>query len=943
MAAFPGGVMVGEQPFIVPSKRISSRTPPQTLTPGARVGRYQIGKVLRLGRAGVTYRARDTARGGDVALKEYLPVDIAARRSDLNVLPRSLQHVDDFVWGRDRFLAEARALAALAAASTPGIVGVDDCLEANGTAYQVTAPPPRETLASWLMREGPLEPDRMARLLAPLLEGLAQAHAAGVLHLDIKPANIALDDQGFARLFDFGGARAALAARLPASSGMPVTGYTAIEQLTFRETGPATDIYALAATLYESISGTQPPPATRRPAERLAAVPRKAAKAHGPRLLSAIQAGLAVEPLERPASIAAWRSMLDEAVPAAPISASTLRATPTPARPAAQSPPQSSLDAALAMAFTAPIAPGPIAAGPIPPGPIASRPIAAAPIAPAPITPAPITPAPIAPAPIAVAPVAVAPVAAGNVGAVAPPIAPLPAHAPAATVAVARDNGLASPVTSLLPGMQTETTVLTFDHLVAPRSIEPPVGTVAPPIAVRPPEPPSRTGAQAPTAASPVVTEAAMAASLRAIADAVAAAAPVPGVPRAATGAPSPAAVPKTKVTPVHADPQARLSAIASSRPAAPAVAAERGSSRPWERWKIALTATLAFATIPAGVAGYYVALPPSPVPPAAVLAPAADRLRGPSEAQSAAEAGRRAQAERDAARRRAEERADAEARRSVAAQAEAAAQQAAAESEARRQAEAAARQAAADSEARHQAEAAARQAAARQAAEADAEARRQADAATRRAEETAAAEAAARRREEEARAADDESRSEAQARLATAADARRRIEADYARAAAAQAQAEAEARQEAAAAEAALKMSNRDKRRVQVALTSLGHDTYGSDGMFGQRTRKMIAAWQKSRGEFESGYLTSPDLALLWVQAAPALARYERQLALEEQRRQEEEKRLAADAAAQPPATVIEPSPPAVGPPPVLSPPAAPLPQASQTPPPTPSARPQQ
>ncbi|HKU94918.1 MAG TPA: protein kinase, partial [Vineibacter sp.] len=794
MAAFLGEVMASDQPSIVSPKRTPNRTPPQTLTPGARVGRYQVSKVLRLGRAGITYRARDTACGRDVALKEYLPVDIAARRSDLSVLPRQLQHVDDFVWGRDRFVDEARALAALAAAATPGIVGVDDALEANGTAYIVTALPARETLASWLMREGPLAPDRLARLLVPLLDGLAQAHAAGVLHLDIKPTNIALDDQGFARLFDFGGARAALAARLPSSSAMPATAYTAIEQSTFRAVGPFTDVYGLAATLYECIGGIAPPPAIKRPAERLAAVPRKAAKAHGPRLLSAIQAGLALEPAERPASIAAWRPMLDEALAAVGVGMPLRSAATSPAGMPSQPPrPTAPLDAFPVLAFAPPFAP-PTASAVVPPSvpPRVHSPVETlavprgsvhvTPATPPFTSPPAATPAPMGdstpmapahphdraqtlaasldsvratpaapPAPIVdstpVAPPAVSAhihnrgeTLAASLDSVRATPAALPSTSPPATTPAPMVDSapVAPPAVRAHVHDQSETPTASLDSVrarpAAPLSTNPPAATpvptvdsipVAPPLAELPaamgdrpsaspdaplfvsvpmqattlvfdyasPAPPPladagpRTVAPATTAvpSSSVVTDAAMAASLRAIADAVAAAGPATAAPPGAALKRPPAvpSVPKTatagQVAPVHADPLARPSALApNGRPAA--AAAPRGS-RPWERWKIALTATLAFATIPAGVAGYYVALPPSPTAPP-IVTPAADRLRAPSGTPAAAEASRRAQAEADAARRRAQEQADAEARRTAAAQAEAAARQAEAEAE---------------------------------------------------------------------------------------------------------------------------------------------------------------------------------------------------------------------------------------------------------------------
>ena len=103
---------------------------------------------------------------------------------------------------------------------------------------------------------------------------------------------------------------------------------------------------------------------------------------------------------------------------------------------------------------------------------------------------------------------------------------------------------------------------------------------------------------------------------------------------------------------------------------------------------------------------------------------------------------------------------------------------------------------------------------------------------------EDARAEALARARVDAARRARDE---QAQA------EARRRAEDQAARAAAEKAQAEAQARKDAPAVEAALKLSDRDKRRVQVALTALGHDTYGADGVLGSRTRAMISAWLQS------------------------------------------------------------------------------------------------
>ncbi|HJQ55749.1 MAG TPA: SUMF1/EgtB/PvdO family nonheme iron enzyme, partial [Vineibacter sp.] len=138
----------------------------------------------------------------------------------------------------------------------------------------------------------------------------------------------------------------------------------------------------------------------------------------------------------------------------------------------------------------------------------------------------------------------------------------------------------------------------------------------------------------------------------------------------------------------------------------------------------------------------------------------------------------------------------------------------------------------------------------------------RQAEEAARRvAAEKAQADAEARRQADEAARA----RAEAAAREKADAEARVRSEAD--------------ARRQAEAAEVALRLMEPDRRRVQIALTSLGHDTAGSDGAFGPRTRQMIAAWQKKQSEPETGYLTAAQWALLQQQAAAALAKHDEDL----------------------------------------------------------------
>ena len=232
------------------------------LPAGTRLRGYELKSILGQGAFGITYRARDLTLNRDVAIKEYLPTTLALREGRTTVLPRSPDHAEQFAWGRERFLEEARTLARLD--RTPGIVRVHDFLEANGTAYMVMGLVEGETLNKRLMREQRLTPEGVDRLLFPLLDGLEEVHAIGFLHRDIKPANVMVDGRGRPTLIDFGAARAAMAGRSTTMTAIFTPGYAAAEQYTSAELGPWTDIYGLSATLYHAVTGKIPPSAIER-------------------------------------------------------------------------------------------------------------------------------------------------------------------------------------------------------------------------------------------------------------------------------------------------------------------------------------------------------------------------------------------------------------------------------------------------------------------------------------------------------------------------------------------------------------------------------------------------------------------------------------------------------------------------------------------------------
>ena len=277
-----------------------------TLPAGTRLRNYELISVLGHGGFGITYYARDTTLGREVAVKEYLPTSLALRENGTMVVPRSTQLAEDFIWGRERFLAEARILATLE--GVPSIVRVYDFLEANGTAYMVMALARGETLEQRLKRDKQLPAAIIERLLDRLLGGLEEVHKAGFLHRDVKPANIILDAKDNPTLIDFGASRAAMADRTSALTAIFTPRYAAAEQLTSDKQGPWTDIYSLSATLYHAITGHAPPSSLERalndsyePLAKLQPAGFSAAT------LQRIDAGLALRAKDRPQSIALWR------------------------------------------------------------------------------------------------------------------------------------------------------------------------------------------------------------------------------------------------------------------------------------------------------------------------------------------------------------------------------------------------------------------------------------------------------------------------------------------------------------------------------------------------------------------------------------------------------------------------------------------------------------
>ena len=298
------------------------------LPKGYRLREYELVRVLGFGGFGLTYLGFDHNLDKGVALKEYLPSDIAARSSGYSVGPQASTFREDFEWGLRRFLDEARTLARF---DHRQIVKVHQFFEAHGTAYIVMEYAEGETLSERLARQGTLSEAELLAMVLPLLDGLDVVHRANVLHRDIKPGNIIIrDEDGSPVLLDFGSARQAIGAKSRSVTSVVTPGYAPIEQYSTRgEQGPWTDLYALGGVCYRALTGQVPEDATDRMLDdRLVSVGALCGERVSAGVADAIDWALSVNKDDRPQSIGAWRGAL---LGSAPVAA----AIPTASEPVA--------------------------------------------------------------------------------------------------------------------------------------------------------------------------------------------------------------------------------------------------------------------------------------------------------------------------------------------------------------------------------------------------------------------------------------------------------------------------------------------------------------------------------------------------------------------------------------------------------------------------------
>ena len=242
-------------------KHMEYALPPETIL----AGKYMAGRVLGQGGFGITYIGWDIPLERKVAIKEYYPSGQVSRSPGTRNLTwysseQSLHARQD---GMQMFLKEARKM--VKADSIPGVVRVLDLFQENGTAYIVMEFVEGETLKARLLRDGPMDWETAKKIFRPVISAMEQVHAFGLIHRDLSPDNLMLLPDGSVKILDLGAAKDLSLNSGASSMQVAKSGFSPLEQYIQRGgSGTWTDVYAMAATIYYTLTGTLIPGAVER-------------------------------------------------------------------------------------------------------------------------------------------------------------------------------------------------------------------------------------------------------------------------------------------------------------------------------------------------------------------------------------------------------------------------------------------------------------------------------------------------------------------------------------------------------------------------------------------------------------------------------------------------------------------------------------------------------
>nr|WP_325186624.1 protein kinase [uncultured Oscillibacter sp.] len=220
--------------------------------------RYIVGRVLGQGGFGITYLAFDTQLQAKVAVKEYMPGEMATRTGTAVSVMMDTK-AEDFIYGAERFREEARTLAKFI--GHPNIAGVSSYFDENGTSYFVMDYIEGVSFKNYIANNGgKVSVDETLNVMIPVLRALTAVHAEGFIHRDVTPDNIYISKDGNVKLLDFGSARYSIGDKSKSLDVILKVGYAPKEQYTRRgRQGPYTDVYSCAACFYAALTGYLPP------------------------------------------------------------------------------------------------------------------------------------------------------------------------------------------------------------------------------------------------------------------------------------------------------------------------------------------------------------------------------------------------------------------------------------------------------------------------------------------------------------------------------------------------------------------------------------------------------------------------------------------------------------------------------------------------------------
>ena len=274
----------------------------QPLPEGFQLENYRILRLLASGGFSFVYLAHD-GNEAPVAIKEYLPASLALRTNASPAPQVPEENLATFRYGLKCFFEEGRALAGL---SHPNVVRVINFFRANDTVYLVMRYERGRTLQEHIhARRGALRESWIRRSFTQLLGGLREVHMNKLLHLDIKPGNIYLRNDGSPLLIDFGAARQTLTQEGTKLPPMYTPGFASPEHHRGRENlGPWSDIYSVGASMYACLATAAPQPAIQRlEKDRLVSARRAFEGRYSIELLDTIDWCLRLDHLQRPQSV----------------------------------------------------------------------------------------------------------------------------------------------------------------------------------------------------------------------------------------------------------------------------------------------------------------------------------------------------------------------------------------------------------------------------------------------------------------------------------------------------------------------------------------------------------------------------------------------------------------------------------------------------------------